>query len=91
MTGRDPVVNYHVMRTPGAYALVLNTVALVGELLSDAGDPNFMRVDVAVGCVGGRHRSVVLAELIASGLKAHGIGVEVEHRDIEKPVLASGH
>ncbi len=36
---------------------------------------------VAIGCTGGRHRSVVLAEEIAQRIRGLGVGVQVEHRD----------
>jgi RNase adaptor protein for sRNA GlmZ degradation len=88
LTGRHSVVRDHVNATPGAQDLVCNTVVLVRQLLQQAGDPQGLRVDVAVGCVGGRHRSVALAEEIALSLELDGIGTEVEHRDIDKPVLA---
>jgi len=39
---------------------------------------------VAMGCTGGRHRSVVLAEELASRLEAHGMPTTVFHRDIER-------
>ena len=39
---------------------------------------------VAMGCTGGRHRSVVLAEELASRLDAHGMASTVFHRDIER-------
>ncbi len=39
---------------------------------------------IAVGCTGGKHRSVVFAELIAERLKSEGYNVGVYHRDILK-------
>lgn len=39
---------------------------------------------IAVGCTGGKHRSVVFAELIAERLKELGFSVSVSHRDITK-------
>ncbi len=39
---------------------------------------------VAMGCTGGRHRSVALAEELASRLDAHGMPTTVFHRDIER-------
>jgi UPF0042 nucleotide-binding protein len=39
---------------------------------------------VAIGCTGGRHRSVALAEAIAAELRARGLGVTAAHRDMEK-------
>ncbi len=41
-------------------------------------------VTIGVGCTGGRHRSVVVAEAIAVALRADGREVNVEHRDVEK-------
>ena len=42
-------------------------------------------VTVGVGCTGGRHRSVVLAEHLAAELRAHlGLPIDVVHRDVER-------
>ena len=41
-------------------------------------------VVVGIGCTGGRHRSVVLAEELASHLRSAGTVVKVEHRDRER-------
>jgi UPF0042 nucleotide-binding protein len=90
LTGLHPDVREHVMNTPGIEALVASTVTQVQLLLADAGNPQFLRVDVAVGCAGGRHRSVAVAEELASRLELVGVGVEVMHRDVEKPVLEPG-
>ncbi len=40
---------------------------------------------IAVGCTGGKHRSVVLAELISERLSAGPVSVQRRHRDIDKP------
>jgi RNase adapter protein RapZ len=39
---------------------------------------------IAVGCTGGRHRSVVLAEAIGENLRRRGLPVVVRHRDLER-------
>ena len=39
---------------------------------------------VAMGCTGGRHRSVVLAEELARRLDDHGMPTTVFHRDVER-------
>jgi UPF0042 nucleotide-binding protein len=39
---------------------------------------------VAVGCTGGRHRSVVLVEALARQLREAGHDVSVRHRDVER-------
>jgi len=41
-------------------------------------------LSVAVGCTGGRHRSVVLAEAVARSMEAHGFNPVVNHRDLER-------
>ena len=42
------------------------------------------RLSVGVGCTGGRHRSVYMAERLYEGLKAKGFRVSIHHRDIDK-------
>ena len=39
---------------------------------------------VAIGCTGGRHRSVASAEVVGSALRERGYAVNVSHRDIDK-------
>ena len=39
---------------------------------------------IAIGCTGGKHRSVTLANAIADRLKKTEYGCKVEHRDIDK-------
>jgi len=46
---------------------------------------------VGIGCTGGRHRSIVLAEALAAGLVARTeFGFEVVHRDIDRDVTSAG-
>ena len=42
------------------------------------------RLSLGVGCTGGRHRSVYMAERLYQGLKASGYRVSLHHRDIDK-------
>ena len=39
---------------------------------------------VAIGCTGGRHRSVAMAEAVSQALRARGYEVKASHRDLEK-------
>ncbi|MGI6326801.1 MAG: RNase adapter RapZ [Saccharofermentanales bacterium] len=43
-----------------------------------------VRLTIGVGCTGGRHRSVVLAEDLANRLRDNNLRVVIDHRDIEK-------
>ena len=40
-------------------------------------------VTVAIGCTGGRHRSVFITEQLAQRLRGHGIALQVRHRELD--------
>ncbi|PVC80627.1 hypothetical protein DBP19_36425 [Streptomyces sp. CS090A] len=88
--GLDPEVRRYVMSTPNAKELARRN-AEKARVLHDNTDlwsaGPLRRVDVHVVCGGGRHRSVAVAEEIAVHLRAAGIGCEVEHRHIDRPIL----
>jgi UPF0042 nucleotide-binding protein len=49
--------------------------------------PNYIRegksyLTIAIGCTGGRHRSVTLAEEVSSALAREGYRTRIVHRDI---------
>jgi RNase adapter protein RapZ len=88
-TGLDPEVREHVLATPGADRIIAHTVERVLAVLHAWADPHNLRSDLHVYCKGGRHRSVAIAEAVADRLRTFGVGVEVEHRDILKPVVRS--
>jgi RNase adapter protein RapZ len=60
------------------------------EGLLEFGIPAFVeegksRLTIAIGCTGGRHRSIVLAEALAEWLRERGFGpIEVFHRELER-------
>jgi UPF0042 nucleotide-binding protein len=59
------------------------------ENLLDALIPGFLHegkryLTIAIGCTGGRHRSVVLAEALGESLRRRGLPVVVRHRDLER-------
>lgn len=90
LTGADPAVRRAVLSTPGAADLVRHTADLVARLVAEAGNPAGELVTVAVGYVGGRHRSVALADAIGLLVECWGIGVDTFHLDIGSPVLDRG-
>ena len=87
LTGLDSAVRQHVLNTPGVRTTINNTARMALDLFHEVADPRSRLVTIAVGCAGGRHRSVALAEEIAAALRARGIGLHVEHRDVTKPVI----
>ncbi|MEV8639075.1 RNase adapter RapZ [Streptosporangium sp. NPDC051023] len=84
LTGLDAIVRDHVLATPGAQQLIRHAAATAKDLLAVARQHP---VTVAVGCVGGRHRSTAIACEISEALRGQGIAVVVEHRDVAKPVI----
>ncbi|HEY3872847.1 MAG TPA: RNase adapter RapZ [Actinocrinis sp.] len=87
LTGLDPAVRDHVLATPGAERLINDAVFRVIAVLEGYAQSRGLRADLHVYCQGGRHRSVAAAEEIARRLRALGVNVEVEHRDIAKSVV----
>ncbi len=87
-TGLDPIVRHHVLTTPGADRIVslnVDRIRALNTVHTMQVQPMLTRVHIA--CRGGRHRSVAIAEEIARELRREGIGTEVHHRDIDRPVV----
>ncbi|WP_178130235.1 RNase adapter RapZ [Reyranella sp. CPCC 100927] len=83
LTGLDPAVRRYVARDPDCRAFVDGVRSLLDRLL-----PRFERegksyLTVAVGCTGGRHRSVMVAEQLADGIRRQGRALVLAHRDID--------
>ncbi len=86
LTGLDPQVRDHVLLHPSALTVVADLAAQIRALLSGYADARSLLVEVWVGCAGGRHRSVAVAEATAAHLREQGIGVDVIHEHIHLPV-----
>ncbi|MFC9976507.1 RNase adapter RapZ [Spirillospora sp. NPDC050679] len=81
-TGRDADVRDYVLGQRGAKEF-LDAYTEVLRLLSDGYEREGKHyVTLAVGCTGGKHRSVAMAEQIAARLRDEGIEVQVAHRDL---------
>lgn len=84
LTGRDPEVIRYLQSESEVEDTIARLVDLLGFLL-----PRFRRegknyLTVGIGCTGGRHRSVMVAEAIGRELNELGYKSKVVHRDIEK-------
>ncbi len=82
LTGQDGAVREYVLRQPGAAEFLAAYVQAVGIALDGYGEAGKHFVLLAVGCTGGKHRSVVMAEEIASRLGKSWPGLQVVHRDL---------
>lgn len=86
LTGHDAAVGARVLATPGARELI-SGVTLTAAALLRAARATGRVVRVAIGCAGGRHRSVVIAGEVALQLTFAGWDARVEHRHIHYPVV----
>jgi UPF0042 nucleotide-binding protein len=82
--GLDEAVRDYVLEQPSTDDFLVRTKDLFSLLLPGYQEEGRHYLTVAVGCTGGRHRSVVLAEQIGSIINGHGFGVKVIHRDVER-------
>ncbi|HWM72807.1 MAG TPA: RNase adapter RapZ [Nocardioides sp.] len=81
-TGRDDPVSAYVMKQPGAEEFLDSYVPMLAEVAEGylREGKRFMRV--AIGCTGGKHRSVAMSEEIARRLLERGYDAKVSHRDL---------
>ncbi len=83
--GQDKEVADFVMSQEGAKEFIDNYVAAIVPMLNGYMRENRKRVSIAIGCTGGKHRSVATAIEIARRLsEIAGIEVSVKHRDLGK-------
>ena len=85
MTGLDPEVRGYVLEDPATRELLHRMRDLLRWSAGAYIDHGRHYAHVAIGCTGGRHRSVVLAEALATELHNDAVTVAVRHRDVEKP------
>lgn len=81
-TGLDPAVIEHIARDEAYDDIIPRIEELILALLPRYAAEGKSYVTIAFGCTGGKHRSVHVAERIASRLRGAGISPSVSHRDI---------
>jgi UPF0042 nucleotide-binding protein len=83
-SGKDPRVARYIRSFPQTGEFLRRIESLLGYLI-----PHYIRegksyLTIALGCTGGRHRSVALAEVIRRSLQRKGYSAKVVHRDLDK-------
>ncbi|CAJ1583323.1 RNase adapter RapZ [[Mycobacterium] wendilense] len=82
-TGRHPAVRDYVLGQPGADHFLGTYHELLGLVVDGYRREGKRYMTVAIGCTGGKHRSVAMAEALAERLRrAEGLSVRVLHRDL---------
>jgi RNase adapter protein RapZ len=84
LTGQDPQVARYIRSFPQTREFNKHISELLAYLI-----PHYVRegksyLTIAVGCTGGRHRSVMIAETIAKNLEKKGFRTKTVHRDIAR-------
>ena len=84
LTGNDKPVQDYVMSFSDSSAFMdklYDMMKFLIPLYAEEGKPT---LTIAIGCTGGRHRSVTMANMLGDMLKNDGCDVSVNYRDIEK-------
>jgi UPF0042 nucleotide-binding protein len=84
LTGMDEPVREYVMRQPETEQFLDKLDDLLGLLLPAYLKEGKAYLTVAVGCTGGHHRSVVIAEELARIIEEHGFKPTLLHRDVNR-------
>lgn len=82
-SGLDPEVSDFVLSQEGAREFIATYATALEPVLAGYQRENKRHATIAVGCTGGRHRSVAAVEQLATTLRGlHGVAVNVKHRDL---------
>lgn len=84
LSGLDAPVREYILRDENSAAYLRTLLSLMTMQADMAEKHGCERLRIAVGCTGGRHRSVTAAVLLAQRLREAGHTVSLRHRDIER-------
>ena len=82
--GRTATVRQFVTEQPEGRELITRLRDFLGYLLPRYQKEGKAYLTVAIGCTGGRHRSVALVEELRGFVESHGLPVNVTHRDVDR-------
>ena len=82
-TGRDREVRRYLERSEATADFLRHTQNLLNFLIPQYVAEGKSYLTIGIGCTGGRHRSVAMAEALKKGLSGiEGVRLRVTHRDI---------
>jgi RNase adapter protein RapZ len=82
LTGRDEPVAHYVKSQPGAAEFLDGYLPVLQQVADGYLNEGKRFMTVAIGCTGGKHRSVAMSEEIAARLTLLGYDVRATHRDL---------
>ena len=83
-TGKDKAVQKYIQTDEGFEDFIEKFKDLLKSVLPRHAKEGKSYLTIAIGCTGGRHRSVFITELLHAWIKDLGYQTYIEHRDIEK-------
>jgi UPF0042 nucleotide-binding protein len=83
-TGMDAAVGEYIEKDPGFADFFNSLTALLLPLLPRYLEEGKNYLTIAIGCTGGRHRSVYLVQKLGGFLHQAGYNITLRHRDLEK-------
>jgi RNase adapter protein RapZ len=85
LTGKDPAVAAYIRRQPTARTAIKKLTSLLRWMVPLYVQEGKSYLTIAVGCTGGKHRSVYVAEALKRELSdVKGVSIRVNHRDLVK-------
>lgn len=84
LSGLDPLVIEYVCQPSVTASFLAHLRRFMDFLLPKYVEEGKTHLTIAIGCTGGRHRSVVIGELLKAHLELREHTVVIEHRDIER-------
>ncbi len=88
LNGNDKEVRDYVMQYPAAHEFIEKLESMMKFLIPHYIDEGKSQLVISIGCTGGKHRSVTLANELYERLSGgDGYGLRIEHRDIPKDAL----
>jgi UPF0042 nucleotide-binding protein len=85
LTGHHPAVVRYLRRQPDTRGFLSRVQSFLSYLLPRYEKEGKSYLTIAIGCTGGRHRSVMLVDSLGEALAARGHSVRLRHRDINLP------
>lgn len=83
-TGKDEMVKDYVLKANETMEFLVKLYDMLDFLIPNYIKEGKSQLDIGIGCTGGRHRSVAIADQLFSRLEEKMHRVVIEHRDIEK-------
>ncbi len=84
MTGNDKPVQDYVMKWESAQEFLTKLTDMVTFLLPNYVQEGKNQLVISIGCTGGKHRSVTLANALFNELEKEEYSVKIYHRDVDK-------